>query len=28
VTRATHVKMQLAPGGGWVARIRPGRAGK
>jgi alpha-glucosidase len=28
VTRATHVKMQLAPGGGWVARIRPGRAVK
>ena len=28
VTRATHVKMQLAPGGGWVARIRPARAAK
>ncbi len=28
VTRAAHVKMQLGPGGGWVARIRPARATK
>jgi hypothetical protein len=23
VTKATHVTMKLAPGGGWVARIQP-----